>query len=112
MTRVNQEGGLFITALHFHKLEVDVAGRAMDDFGLLRLCLLLALLDRGCPLDTGMLFPRESTSRELKELSGLWSFRADMSPDRKLGFDRAWYKSRLAEVNSTEVSCCCSCCYI
>ncbi|XP_070700106.1 beta-glucuronidase [Pempheris klunzingeri] len=62
--------------------------------GLLRaLCLLAAV----CPPGTGMLFPRESSSRELKELSGLWDFRADKSPNRNQGFDRAWYKSRLAE---------------
>uniref|UniRef100_A0A8D3CS29 Beta-glucuronidase n=1 Tax=Scophthalmus maximus TaxID=52904 RepID=A0A8D3CS29_SCOMX len=38
-----------------------------------------------------------SASREVKELSGRWDFRADKSPDRKQGFERAWYKSRLAE---------------
>lgn len=82
----------------------------MDKFGLFRLCSLLALLAPGCLLETGMLFPRESSSRELKELSGLWNFRADTSLNRKQGFERAWYKSRLSEVNSTEVSCCCCCC--
>lgn len=76
----------------------------MENLSVVRLCFLLVLLERGSPLDTGMLFPRESFSRELKELNGLWSFRADMSPNRKLGFERAWYKSRLSEVNSTEVS--------
>ncbi|XP_061607268.1 beta-glucuronidase isoform X2 [Phyllopteryx taeniolatus] len=45
----------------------------------------------------GMLFPRESSSREVKDLSGLWSFRADKSPNRNQGFEKAWYKSRLAE---------------
>lgn len=69
----------------------------MDKFGLFRLCSLLALLAPGCLLETGMLFPRESSSRELKELSGLWNFRADTSLNRKQGFDRAWYKSRLSE---------------
>lgn len=44
-----------------------------------------------------MLYPRESSSRELKELNGLWAFRADRSPNRNQGFERAWYKSRLAE---------------
>ena len=62
------------------------------------LCL-FAVLDTVCPLDGGMLFPRESSSRELKELNGLWHFRADKSPNRNQGFDRAWYKSRLAEVS-------------
>uniref|UniRef100_A0A8C8HYG8 Beta-glucuronidase n=1 Tax=Oncorhynchus tshawytscha TaxID=74940 RepID=A0A8C8HYG8_ONCTS len=47
--------------------------------------------------DSGMLFPRESSSREIKELNGLWNFRADHSLNRNLGFEQAWYKSRLAE---------------
>uniref|UniRef100_A0A4W6EQF9 Beta-glucuronidase n=1 Tax=Lates calcarifer TaxID=8187 RepID=A0A4W6EQF9_LATCA len=48
-------------------------------------------------VDSGMLFPQESSSREVKELNGLWDFRADKSPNRNQGFERAWYKSRLAE---------------
>ncbi|KAI4814599.1 hypothetical protein KUCAC02_003788 [Chaenocephalus aceratus] len=65
--------------------------------GLFRVLCLFALFEAACLLDTGMLFPRESSSREVKELSGLWSFRADKSPDRNQGFDKAWYKSRLRE---------------
>ncbi|XP_062342355.1 beta-glucuronidase [Osmerus eperlanus] len=48
-------------------------------------------------LDSGMLFPRESSSREIREINGLWNFRADFSLNRNLGFEQAWYKSRLAE---------------
>ncbi|KAK6317557.1 hypothetical protein J4Q44_G00129570 [Coregonus suidteri] len=44
-----------------------------------------------------MLFPRESSSREIKDLNGLWTFRADLSHNRNLGFEQAWYRSRLAE---------------
>ncbi|XP_068457489.1 beta-glucuronidase [Clinocottus analis] len=62
-----------------------------------RLSCLFAAFAAACPLDAGMLFPRESSSRERKELSGLWSFRADMSPSRNQGFLGAWYKQRLAE---------------
>uniref|UniRef100_A0A4W5N7L1 Glucuronidase beta n=1 Tax=Hucho hucho TaxID=62062 RepID=A0A4W5N7L1_9TELE len=47
--------------------------------------------------DSGMLFPRESSSREMKELNGLWNFRADASHNGTLGFEQAWYKRRLAE---------------
>ncbi|CAB1316879.1 unnamed protein product [Coregonus sp. 'balchen'] len=47
--------------------------------------------------DSGMLFPRESSSREMKDLNGLWTFRADLSHNRNLGFEQAWYRSRLAE---------------
>ncbi|XP_068186609.1 beta-glucuronidase [Antennarius striatus] len=62
-----------------------------------RLLCTFAVLDAVVPLDTGMLFPRESPSREVKELNGLWAFRADMSPNRNQGFEGAWYKRRLAE---------------
>lgn len=71
-----------------------------ERLGMIRVLCLLAALDSGWMLDTGMLFPRESSSREVKELNGLWAFRADMSPNRNQGFERAWYKSRLAEVSS------------
>uniref|UniRef100_A0A3Q2W465 Glucuronidase, beta n=1 Tax=Haplochromis burtoni TaxID=8153 RepID=A0A3Q2W465_HAPBU len=53
------------------------------------------------PLDGGMLFPRESTSREVKELNGLWDFRPDGSPNRNEGFEKAWHKRRLAEVSGS-----------
>ncbi|XP_063417057.1 beta-glucuronidase-like isoform X2 [Mytilus trossulus] len=41
------------------------------------------------------LYPRESETREVKELNGLWNFRADMSVNRTQGFDDKWYMSRL-----------------
>ncbi|XP_030217345.1 beta-glucuronidase [Gadus morhua] len=63
----------------------------------LHLILLFALWDVCSMINSGMLFPRESSSREIKELNGLWSFRADLSPNRNLGFEQAWYKRRLAE---------------
>ncbi|KAM4620565.1 beta-glucuronidase isoform 1-T1 [Polymixia lowei] len=63
----------------------------------LHILFLSALWDVGYLLNTGMLFPRESSSREVKELNGLWNFRADLSPNRNVGFEKAWYKSRLAE---------------
>ncbi|XP_051903357.1 beta-glucuronidase [Hippocampus zosterae] len=61
------------------------------------LCLFVVLPSSFCQPGMGMLFPRESSSREVKDLSGLWSFRADKSPNRKQGFEKSWYKSRLAE---------------
>ncbi|XP_028662818.1 beta-glucuronidase [Erpetoichthys calabaricus] len=48
-------------------------------------------------LKGGMLTPRETPTRELKELSGVWKFRADFSPNRKRGFEEQWYKRRLEE---------------
>ncbi|XP_069556770.1 beta-glucuronidase-like [Brachyistius frenatus] len=68
-----------------------------DRLGVFRVVCLVAVFDAVVPLDTGMLFPRESSSRELKELNGLWDFRADKSANRNQGFERSWYKSRLAE---------------
>uniref|UniRef100_A0A1A8QN42 Beta-glucuronidase n=1 Tax=Nothobranchius rachovii TaxID=451742 RepID=A0A1A8QN42_9TELE len=62
-----------------------------------RVLCLFAAFKAGILLDSGMLFPQESSSREVKELNGLWAFRADRSPTRNQGFQRAWYKSRLAE---------------
>jgi beta-glucuronidase len=53
----------------------------------------------GCALalQGGMLYPRESPSRERKELDGLWSFRADFSDSRHQGFDQQWYRRPLRE---------------
>ncbi|KAL3971367.1 glutaminyl-peptide cyclotransferase [Sarotherodon galilaeus] len=66
-------------------------------FAVLRVLWLLSVFGTVLPLDGGMLFPRESSSREVKELNGLWDFRADGSPNRNEGFEKAWYKRRLAE---------------
>lgn len=52
-------------------------------------------------VDGGMLFPQESPSREVKELNGLWTFRADFSLNRNQGFDQFWFKRPLAEVHKT-----------
>ncbi|TRY57227.1 hypothetical protein DNTS_003300 [Danionella cerebrum] len=58
----------------------------------------LAALCRVCEsLQGGMLFPIDSLSREVKDLSGLWSFRADLSLNRNRGFEQEWFKSPLAE---------------
>ncbi|MEE6469747.1 hypothetical protein FKM82_008752 [Ascaphus truei] len=48
-------------------------------------------------LDGGMLFPRETPTRELKDLNGIWSFRADQSPQRDEGFQKQWYNRPLRE---------------
>ncbi|XP_038670030.1 beta-glucuronidase [Scyliorhinus canicula] len=57
-------------------------------------CLLLGLSLLASAL---ALSPRETPSRELKELNGLWSFRADQSADRNRGFAEAWYRRPLRE---------------
>ncbi|TFK12972.1 gap junction delta-2 protein [Platysternon megacephalum] len=60
------------------------------------LCLLL-LCCQALALGGGMLYPRESASRELKELNGIWSFRADFSPQRDKGFVQQWYQKPLRQ---------------
>ena len=49
----------------------------------------------------GLLYPRESPSREVKELNGLWHFRADYSPSRNAGFEEKWYSQPLQKVRSS-----------
>lgn len=46
----------------------------------------------------GMLYPRESETRQVKSLDGMWDFRADIS---SIGFDEMWYSLPLAQVNSS-----------
>ncbi|XP_028396495.1 beta-glucuronidase-like isoform X2 [Dendronephthya gigantea] len=45
----------------------------------------------------GMLFPRESPSRQIKDLGGLWSFRADTSQNRNAGFEEKWFLKYLVQ---------------
>ena len=45
-----------------------------------------------------MLQPRESENREIKDISGMWIFRADNSSTRNEGFEQAWYKTSLRKV--------------
>ena len=46
----------------------------------------------------GLLYAKDSASREVKEINGLWHFRADYSPARNAGFVEQWYKQPLAKV--------------
>nr|XP_023688726.1 beta-glucuronidase [Paramormyrops kingsleyae] len=64
---------------------------------LLRLAFINAVWGVCRALSGGMLYPRETPSREIKELNGLWSFRADFSPSRDIGFKQAWFKSPLSQ---------------
>jgi len=48
----------------------------------------------------GMLFPRDSESREVKDLSGFWNFRADMSKNRNAGFEQSWFAKPLWQVTN------------
>ena len=44
----------------------------------------------------GMLYPRESETRQVKSLDGMWDFRADIS---SAGFEEMWYSLPLGQVN-------------
>lgn len=46
----------------------------------------------------GMLFPKDSERREVKDLSGMWDFRADMSDNRNGGFENMWFAKPLWQV--------------
>ena len=39
----------------------------------------------------GMLYPRDSESRESQTLDGMWNFRADFSSSRQEGFSKKWF---------------------
>ena len=43
----------------------------------------------------GLLFPRESESRDMKDLSGRWKFRVDDSTDRNQSFREQWWEKPL-----------------
>lgn len=50
----------------------------------------------------GILYPRESESREVKSLDGIWSFRLDGAQglqDPETGFKEAWYMEPLSQVS-------------
>ena len=55
----------------------------------------LSLINAALP---GMLFPKDTERREVKDLSGLWDFRADMSQDRNDGFEKMWFTRPLWQV--------------
>lgn len=55
----------------------------------------VALLMAALP---GMLFPKDTERREVKDLSGMWDFRADMSDNRNGGFENMWFAKPLSQV--------------
>ncbi len=56
--------------------------------------------------EVGMLYPRESESREVKELNGMWHFKADFSTGsaKAAGFATGWHKRPLPMVSLTHSS--------
>lgn len=54
---------------------------------------------------SGMLQPRESETREIKDISGMWTFRADFSPNRDQGFEESWFTTSLQNVSMVCANC-------
>ncbi|XP_042298437.1 beta-glucuronidase [Sceloporus undulatus] len=59
--------------------------------------LLLSFFWLGLCRAGGLLSPKESPSREVKDLGGLWGFRADWSEQRDAGFAGRWYLQPLRQ---------------
>ncbi|XP_050437115.1 beta-glucuronidase isoform X1 [Adelges cooleyi] len=57
---------------------------------------LLALTLVACVDAVGILYPRESESREVKSLDGMWNFRLS-EPDSLIGFKERWYMKDLSK---------------
>lgn len=64
------------------------------------LILLCSLTLVTCTSTTGILYPRESESREVKSLDGMWNFRLSL-PDPLVGFKERWYMKDLSKVCAT-----------
>ncbi len=62
------------------------------------LTIFLVLYLRVCQSNSGgILYPRESESREVVKLDGIWEFRADFGGGED-GFKQVWFKSPLSKV--------------
>lgn len=71
--------------------------RAMK--GGLDLWLLALLLLPHCLAQSGILYPRESETREIKSLDGIWKFKA--SKESAIGFKEMWFAERLEKTGPT-----------
>ena len=64
----------------------------------LKLLLVIAMLSELVYSSAG-LYPQESESRIVFDLSGVWNFRVSSSPNQ--GFDGKWYTKALSEVHDS-----------
>ena len=81
----------------FQKFTVRLLKMADGRVPFLSLCLLLVV---GA---SGMLYPQDNEHRLVKELNGLWLFRADVPSSRDEGFAKKWYERPLDEVSALAV---------
>lgn len=49
----------------------------------------------------GILYPRESETRDVTSLNGIWNFRIATTNQTSLGFEKEWFKTDLRQVNIT-----------
>jgi hypothetical protein len=49
---------------------------------------------------SGILYPRESESREVVSLDGIWKFRTSPTQDQEKGFRNKWFSTNLEEVSN------------
>ncbi|XP_054718490.1 beta-glucuronidase-like [Uloborus diversus] len=67
------------------------------NYKLLILCVIISAV---C-LKVDCLYPRESITRELKELNGIWDFKICDQADQHIGFRDEWYKHPLMKMGDT-----------
>jgi len=61
----------------------------------LKLSILIALTYNVCDANLS-LYPRESETREVKKLDGVWNFRTiSISEDQNIGFTQKWFSQPL-----------------
>lgn len=80
------------------KCRIKLAESAMFDTLTMLTLRVLAALALWWGTASGLLYPRESESREVKILDGLWNFRADFSASRTAGLVDEWYSQPLSTV--------------
>jgi beta-glucuronidase len=51
---------------------------------------------------SGILYPRESESREVISLDGIWKFRTSPTEDQEKGFRNKWFSTDLEEVSNQD----------
>ena len=61
---------------------------------------LLSLATSSYGIGIGMLYPRDSESRQTKFLDGVWMFRTDTSSSRNDSFVNKWWEKELQAVSS------------
>ena len=84
--------------ISFNKVLIDTKTRLYKIANMLPvvLCLLGIIFSSD---GAGMLKPRESESRSIQELNGMWDFRADFSSNRNASFEKQWWVQRLHKVS-------------